>query len=53
MAETSRLIEAMLYRGNHHGQGFAVSATNTFTRNAADHAWCENSADIVTKGFAI
>jgi glutathione S-transferase len=52
----SRLIEAMAYIvGTIHGQGFArIFATNTFTRNPADHASVrELGRDIVTKGFAI
>ncbi len=52
----SRLIEAMAYIvGTIHGQGFArIFATNTFTRNAADHASVrELGRSIVTKGFAI
>jgi glutathione S-transferase len=52
----TRLIEAMTYiAGTVHGQGFArIFATNTFTRNAADHdAVRALGRDIVTKGFAI
>jgi glutathione S-transferase len=52
----SRLIEAMAYIvGTIHGQGFArIFATNTFTRNAADHVSVrELGRDIVAKGFAI
>ena len=52
----SRIIEAMAYVvGTIHGQGFArIFATNTFTRNAADHeAVREFGRDIVSKGFAI
>jgi len=54
-AET-RLLEAMAYiAGTVHGQGFArIFATNTFTRNPADHdAVRALGRDIVTRGFAI
>jgi glutathione S-transferase len=50
------VLEAMAYIvGTVHGQGFArIFATNTFTRNAADHeAVRELGREIVGKGFAI
>jgi glutathione S-transferase len=54
--QETRLIEAMTYiAGTIHGQGFArIFATNTFTRNAADHdAVRALGRDIVARGFAI
>jgi len=56
IAEETRLIEAMAYIvGTIHGQGFArIFATNTFSRNAAEHDSVRTlGRDIVTKGFAI
>jgi glutathione S-transferase len=56
IAEETRLIEAMAYiTGAVHGQGFArIFATNTFSRNAAEHESVRAlGRDIVTKGFAI
>ena len=56
IAEETRLIEAMAYVvGTVHGQGFArIFATNTFSRNAAEHDSVRTlGRDIVTKGFAI
>jgi glutathione S-transferase len=50
------VLEAMAYIvGTVHGQGFArIFATNTFTRNPADHeAVRELGREIVGKGFAI
>ena len=52
----TRLIEAMCYMtATVHGQGFArLFATNTFTRNAADHpAVRALGEDIVRTGFSV